>query len=260
MTSSRRRSRLRGWGKLTLLVISLLQCVASFCLLRLGRKPTDPERAAWLHRCCRMVFRRLGLSRTAIGQIPGDGLLVSNHLSYLDIVIYGATLPCVFVSKQEVRSWPMLGLLAALGGTVFIDRGSAASAAAATLRIQELLADGIVVLIFPEGTSSDGSSVLRFHPLLFEAAIRGAAPVTAAAIGYSAAPHATEKDLCYYGDISFGPHLLETLQLPDIRATIHFTAPVDRYAGRKLAAACTQQEVAALRGESSLHSIGAETR
>jgi len=196
-----------------------------------------------------MVLRRLGFTLRVKGESPGQGLLVSNHLSYLDILVYGATLPCVFVSKQEVRSWPMLGLLAALGGTVFIDRTRAASAAAAAVRIERLLADGVVVLVFPEGTSSDGSSVLRFYPFLFEPAIRGAAPVSVAAIGYSAAPDAAEKDLCYYGDIRFGPHLVETLQLREIRATIQFGATIQGYADRKAAAASTREAVAALRGE-----------
>ncbi len=195
-----------------------------------------------------MVFRRLGFSRSAAGEIPKRGLLVSNHLSYLDIVAYGATLPCVFVSKQEVRGWPLLGLLAALGGTVFIDRGSAASAAAASLRIEELLAEGVVVLIFPEGTSSDGGSVLRFYPFLFEPAVRGGAPVTAAAIGYSAGPEAAEKDLCYYGEISFAPHLLKTLQLPEIVATLRFAPTGVVYEDRKRAAAATRERVMRLRG------------
>lgn len=248
MSGHRGRYRLRGWWKLTVLAVSLVQCVASFWFVRLPRHPTDRQRAAWLHRCCKMVFGRLGFCRTVVGELPHSGLLVSNHLSYLDVLVYGATLPCVFVSKQEVRSWPMLGLLAALGGTIFIDRASPASAAAATLRIQKLLADGVLVLIFPEGSSSDGSSVLRFYPFLFEPAIRRKAPVTAAAIRYSASPHAAEKELCYYGDIRFGPHLLQTLQLPAICASIHFAAPTERYSNRKVAAVSTREEVAALRG------------
>jgi 1-acyl-sn-glycerol-3-phosphate acyltransferase len=195
-----------------------------------------------------MVLRRLGFLRTAIGDLPDRGLLVSNHLSYLDILVYGATLPCVFVAKQEVRSWPMLGLLAALGGTVFLDRTSSASAAAAAVRIEQLLADGLVVLVFPEGTSSDGAQVLRFHPFLFEPAIRANAPVAAAAIGYSADPDAAEKDLCYYGDIRFAPHLLQTLQLPSIHAAIRFAPPAAGYPHRKIAAAATREEVAKLRG------------
>jgi 1-acyl-sn-glycerol-3-phosphate acyltransferase len=196
-----------------------------------------------------MVLRRLGLTRRFCGEPPQHGLLVSNHLSYLDILLYGATLPCVFVSKQEVRAWPILGLLAALGGSVFIDRSSAASAAAAGLRIQQLLAEGVVVLIFPEGTSSDGSTVLRFHPSLFEPAVRSAVPVTAAAIGYSGAPHAAERDLCYYGEISFGPHLLQMLQLPSILATIHFAPPRACNQDRKQTAAQAREQVITLRAQ-----------
>jgi 1-acyl-sn-glycerol-3-phosphate acyltransferase len=145
----------------------------------------------------------------------------------------------------------MLGLLAALGGTVFIDRGSAASAAAAGLRIQQLLAEGVVVLIFPEGTSSDGSSVLKFYPSLFEPAVRAEAPVTPAAIGYAAAPHAIEKDLCYYGDIRFGPHLLQTLRLPALYAAIHFAPSLERCDERKKTAAQAREQVVALRAQTT---------
>jgi 1-acyl-sn-glycerol-3-phosphate acyltransferase len=162
-------------------------------------------------------------------------------------LIYGATVPCVFVSKQEVRSWPLLGMLASLGGTVFIDRRSASSAAGAAHRIEELLTTGLLVLIFPEGTSSDGSAVLRFHAPLFEPAIRATATATAAAIGYAAATDAAEADLCYYGDISFAPHLLQILQLPEISATVSFAGSGRLFADRKEAAAATWTEVVELR-------------
>jgi len=238
------------------LVFSLCQCVASHCRMRLKGRPTDRERAYWLHRCCTMVCRRLGLSLRVCGQPPQQGLLVSNHLSYLDILLYGATLPCVFVSKAEVRSWPMLGLLASLGGTVFVDRSSAVSAALANKRIEELLTAGVLVLIFPEGTSSDGSAVLRFHPSLFEPAVQGSVPATAAAIAYSGEPDALEKDLGYYGDISFGPHLLKTLELSLVSATIRFQAPPRIYADRKQAARETREEVIKLRGQGAGESAG----
>ncbi len=194
-----------------------------------------------------MVLRRLGFRLRVIGGLPTSGLIASNHLSYLDILFYGAAVPCVFVSKAEVRAWPLLGLLAALGGTVFIDRRSAASAAEAAGRIEELLKAGVLVLVFPEGTSSDGSGVLRFYGSLFEPAVRTGAPVTAAAIGYSAGGGAAERDLCYYGDISFAPHLIETLQLPDIVATVRLASQGQVYDNRKLAAALTREAVIGLR-------------
>jgi lyso-ornithine lipid O-acyltransferase len=196
-----------------------------------------------------MVLRRLGFQLRVVGKLPPTGLIASNHLSYLDILFYGAVVPCVFVSKMEVRRWPLLGLLAALGGTVFIDRRSAASAAEAARRIEELLNAGILVLVFPEGTSSDGSGVLRFYASLFEPAVRVGAPLTAAAIGYSASAGAMERDLCYYGDISFAPHLLETLQLPDIVATLRFAPTGPTYGERKQAAMRIREAVVQLRSE-----------
>jgi lyso-ornithine lipid O-acyltransferase len=193
-----------------------------------------------------MVLRRLCIQRRVAGELPAHGLIASNHLSYLDILLYGATVPCVFVAKIEVRAWPLLGWLAALGGTVFIDRKSTASAAEAAERIENLLAAGVLVLVFPEGTSSDGAGVLRFHTSLFEPAMRVGAPVSAAAIGYSA-DGAIEKDLCYYGDISFAPHLLETFELREIVATLRFASEPRIYGDRKRAAASTREMVVELR-------------
>ncbi len=196
-----------------------------------------------------MVLRRLGFQLRIVGELPQSGLIASNHLSYLDILFFGASVPCAFVSKIEVRRWPLLGLLAALGGTVFIDRQSASSAADAARRIEELLKAGILVLVFPEGTSSNGSGVLRFYASLFEPAVRVGAPLTAAAIGYSAGAGAIESDLCYYGDISFAPHLLETLQLPDIVASLRFAPTGPTYGERKQAAMRIHEVVVQLRSE-----------
>ena len=195
-----------------------------------------------------MVLRRLGFELRVMGELPASGLIASNHLSYLDILFFGASVPCVFVSKIEVRRWPLLGLLAALGGTVFIDRQSAVSAAEAARRIEDLLKAGVLVLVFPEGTSSDGSSVLRFYASLFEPAVLVGAQVTAATIEYSAGGGATERDLCYYGDISFAPHLIETLQLPQIIATLRLGSPGQAYGDRKQAARLTRETVVGLRG------------
>ena len=239
---------MRGLWKAVVLVLSLCQCVASFLILRLRGQPPMQLQALWLHRSCRRVLRRLGFELRVIGDLPESGLIASNHLSYLDILLYGATVPCVFVSKVEVRAWPLLGLLASLGGTVFIDRKSAASAAEAARRIEELLAAGVLVLVFPEGTSSDGAEVLRFYAPLFEPAARVRAPVTAGAIEYSAGGGVTEKDLCYYGDISFAPHLLNTLQLPEIIATLRFGSS-QVYDARKQAARLTREAVVRLRAQ-----------
>ena len=180
------------------------------------------------------------------GQRPAEGLIVSNHLSFLDIAVYAAVMPCVFVAKREVRNWPAFGFFARCGGTVFIDRSSRNGAEEAARQIMNVLRTGVPVLLFPEGTSTDGSVVLRFHPSLLEPAIQLGAPITPAAIGYQV-PGAAERDLCYYGDIHFVPSLLETLGRREINTRVEFYPQRDVYAERKAAAAELREKVIALR-------------
>jgi lyso-ornithine lipid O-acyltransferase len=204
------------------------------------------RRAAWLHRCCRVLLPRLGVRLERRGPRPARGLVISNHLSYLDIAVFAAIAPCVFVSKREVGRWPAFGFLARCGGTIFIDRQSRSSTEDVARRIAEALRTGVPVLLFPEGTSTDGSEVLRFHPSLLEPAIRIEAPINAAAIGYRL-PGGRESDLCYYGDIHFVPHLLETLGRSGVSAEVKFYPEAETYQDRKTAALSLREMVIALR-------------
>jgi len=147
---------------------SLLEVLLRFCVLRwkhrdsLTRAPlTLEQRAQWLHEACVLILRRLAMRVSSSGSLPDSGLIVSNHLSYLDILFYAAVMPCIFVSKSEVLSWPVFGLLARCGGTIFIRRDRAASVDEVSTRMREALAAGIPIVLFPEGTSTDGSKVLR---------------------------------------------------------------------------------------------------
>src|SRR5262249_811792 len=79
-------------------------------------------RAVWLHRWCRFACRVLGIRVTRHGSMPSSGLLVSNHLSYLDIVVLSSIRPCVFVAKRDVATWPLFGWLAHAAGAIFVDR------------------------------------------------------------------------------------------------------------------------------------------
>jgi lyso-ornithine lipid O-acyltransferase len=173
------------------------------------------------------------------------GLTVSNHLTYLDILVYGAVRPFLFVAKSEVRRWPLLGTLASLGGTIFVDRDRGLQVADATLEIEQALRDGISVLLFPEGTSSNGSSVLPFRSPLFDPAIRAGAPVTAATVRYHAAD-ATEDQVTYWGDMVFLPHLFRTLCVRGLTAEIGFDSPC-RFPDRKCAAREAWRQVHLLR-------------
>jgi 1-acyl-sn-glycerol-3-phosphate acyltransferase len=133
-----------------------------------------------------------------------------------------------------------------MAGTIYVDRQRGAANGGATALMDEVLAAGVPVVLFPEGTSSDGQSVLRFHSRFFEPAVRGNALVTAAAIGYSSST-AEEAALAYHGKDVFGGHLVRTLGQGHLEARVAFAPTSAHYADRKEAARATQAEVELLR-------------
>jgi len=235
------------------LLTALLVCFLRFGRIWLravfqGRRVLPMERAEWMHGSGQSVLAAMGI-RYRIGGCPPQGvtLIVSNHLSYLDIVIASAAVPCAFVAKQEIGHWPVFGALARLGGTIFLDRESRASAWEAADRMAERMASGVPVLFFPEGTSTDGREVLRFHSTLFAPAVEAGLPVTPIAIFYE--PGATgiaERDVCWFGDESFLPHLSQVLGLDDFTAVVRFGTP-ERYPDRHAAAWRSHDAVEAVR-------------
>jgi 1-acyl-sn-glycerol-3-phosphate acyltransferase len=241
---------IRSWLRTCSLGVSLAEVAASFGMryLRLGgaRTLTARERANWLQEAASTVLRAMGVKVVADGNPPPHGLVVSNHLSYLDVLAYASISPCVFVAKREVRKWPVFGAFATMAGTIYVDRERrAANGGAAALMEQALSAD-VPVVLFPEGTSSDGSAVLRFHSGFFEPAIRTGAVVTAAAIGYASST-TDEARLAYHGEDVFGTHLVGTLGQRDLEARVAF-ATARRFEDRKEAASAMQVEVELLRG------------
>src|SRR5438046_8692812 len=125
-------------------------------------------RAEWLHRWCRFACHVLGIRVTTRGAMPRSGLLVCNHLSYLDIIVLSSIRPCLFVAKRDVAAWPLFGWLARAAGTIFVDRERRLSSPAIVDLVHRAIAGGSVVILFPEGTSSDGSTVLPFKSALLQ--------------------------------------------------------------------------------------------
>lgn len=236
----------RAVSRLLVLLVTSAQAGFAF-LIRRARGPLAiAERAEWLHHWCSLALHRLGIETIGIGRFPVGGLLVSNHLSYLDILVFSALAPCVFVSKKEVRSWPVYGWLARLAGTIFVDRNRLADAHQANLRMARTLSEGSVVVLFPEGTSSDGTAVLPFRAALLEAAITSREPVSSAHIGYAVENGSVETEICYWGTMNFFPHLLRLMSLRGIRAQVRFATDAQRYEDRKMAASATRKLVLAL--------------
>jgi 1-acyl-sn-glycerol-3-phosphate acyltransferase len=212
---------------------------------------TLERRALWGQAICRRMLSSLGIHYHVEGALPTHGLVVSNHLSYLDILILAAATPCFFVSKMEISRWPFFGKAGRAGGTIFLDRSSLASANAVAGEMRERLQLPIPVVLFAEGTSSDGSHVLRFHSRLFEPAIACGAPVTAAALRYIIDGGVEEKELCWFGNAAFLPHIWKALNTPGFFARIRFGQP-QVYPDRRAAAAATYVEVSAMRRQMPL--------
>lgn len=205
------------------------------------------QRAEWLNHWCCVLLRRLQIPITVHGSPPNSGLVVSNHLSYLDILVFSATTPSVFVSKAEVRNWPVFGMLATMAGTVYVDRRRRSDTRNANEGIRRALGEGLPVVMFPEGTSSDGTEVLPFYPSLFEPAVEGGVPITAAHVGYRIECGSVGQDIAYWGEMTFFPHLIKLLMKDGIEAEVRFAPQSRVFPDRKEAALEMQQEVVQLK-------------
>ena len=226
---------------------ALTLCMVRLAIVRLRGPLTPVRRALWLQSACRGVLSSLGIHWIVQGIVPTQGLVVSNHLSYLDILIYSAAMPCAFVSKIEVNTWPYFGVAARAGGTLFIDRSSRASAAAVAAEMAERLRLPIPLLLFPEGTSTDGEMVLPFYSSLFEPAVKVGATVTPAAVRYVIERGVPERELCWFANAGFLPHLWKALGTPGFSARVIFAGPAT-FANRREAGHTTHAQVAAMRG------------
>jgi 1-acyl-sn-glycerol-3-phosphate acyltransferase len=206
-------------------------------------KNSHTDRALWLHRWCAFLLRQLSVDLCVHGSMPSSGLLVSNHLSYLDILVFSALSPCAFVSKKEVRSWPIFGLFATIAGTIFVDRSRPQLARRSVEEMQQTLAAGVSVVLFPEGTSTHGETVLPFKPALFESAVETQHPITAAYLSYSIHRGDAAEIVCYWGEMTFFPHLLRLMAEPRVEVGIRFAGSATAFDDRKLAATTLREEV-----------------
>lgn len=219
---------------------------------RLERSGPVPvvTRVQLLQGWCRSSLTAFDIQVIVEGMPPTAGLLASNHLSYLDILVYSSILPCAFVSKAEVSRWPVFGQFADDGGTIFVQREDRAALRSANQQVVEYLNDGLAVALFPEGTTTDGSHVLRFHSSMLQPALDAAVPVVPCAISYEVSD-GIEKDVAWWGDMTLGPHAWKLLGKRKIRAKVVFGEPLTASASRKALGDTAREHVVALRTSSS---------
>lgn len=229
--------KLVGWLRLVCRLAALGPAFAiglplQALLLRLGH-PVARTLPMQFHRYLCAV---MGIRRHVVGIVPTSGplLIIANHVSWLDILVLGATMPLSFIAKSEVAGWPGAGLLARLQRTVFVDRSSRARTGDVTQTLAERLAGGEALVLFGEGTTSDGQRVLPFRSALVGAAGLGGAaavpvqPVALAYTGRDGLPVDRRQMplLAWYGDMDLAPHLLAVLRGGPIDVTVSFATPL----------------------------------
>jgi 1-acyl-sn-glycerol-3-phosphate acyltransferase len=217
---------------------------------------SKPQRERQIQKWARTMLKRLGVELKVVGAPAPAGpmLLVANHVSWVDILALHAVCPCRFVAKADVEHWPLVGTLVTGGGTLYVKRESRRDAMRVVHRMAQALKDGDILAVFPEGTTSDGSSMLPFHSGLIQAAISADAPVQPVALqivnGRSGRP---SRAVSYMGDESLAGSIWRTLCARELCAVVTFGAP-QRAAGRDRRdwAKDLQNEIAAMRSREAL--------
>jgi len=233
-------------GELILATIRYVPCV----LVRAGASELE-ARAVWLQSACRRVLRIFNAQINATGVIPTRGLLASNHLSYLDVLVLGSLTPSLFVAKSEVKNWPIFGWFARLAGTLFTDRQRRTQVRPLTRQLRAVLDRGVLVVLFPEGTSSDGQTVLPFKSALLEPAVGSSLPLSASLIEYQLEDGVVGEEVCYWKDMTFLPHLLNLLSKNGVKGSVGFSELRTCVAHRKELARQLHSEIMALKFSSA---------
>jgi 1-acyl-sn-glycerol-3-phosphate acyltransferase len=199
----------------------------------------------------RELLRILGIGLQVRGRPPvaGPVVLAANHISWLDIVVMHASRHCRFVSKSEVKHWPLIGTLATGAGTLYIERDKRRDALRVMHHMAESLRAGDMVAVFPEGTTSDGRALLPFHANLFQAAISAHAPVQPVALRYvDDASGAISLSPAYLDDDTLVGSVWRTLAGPPFTAVVSFGQPqLHEGRDRRRWAADLREEIAGLR-------------
>lgn len=202
-------------------------------------KDLEPRRLRWSKR----LLAILRIECRVVGQLPAPGqgvVLASNHISWLDIYALLALLPTRFISKAEVRGWPLVGRLAKAVGTLFIERNKRSDTHRINQEMAAHLRAGECLAFFPEGTTTDGGRLLPFYPSLFQPAVDAGAPVVPVTLRYLNPQGEPCTDAAYHGDMSLGASLMNIARLRGLQVEIRFLPAIDAngYHRRELAQHC----------------------
>lgn len=219
-------SRLVAIGKLLVVVPHI--AVGLFTIYGYFPRLSQTQRNSRIEVWAGALLNKLAIKLVVKGVPPSAGpvLLVANHISWLDILVMHAARHCRFVSKSDVKGWPVFGTLATAGGTLYIQRESRRDAMRMVNDMSDALKEGHILAVFPEGTTGNGVDLLPFHGNLLESAVQAQAPVQPVALQF-VDEHSGEvsQGPSYVGDESLFGSLWRTLNTPGIVAVVTYGEP-----------------------------------
>lgn len=186
----------------------------------------DRAIVSWARQLLHILHLRVEVRGNLPSERDGGYVVAANHVSWLDIFVIHTVRPARFVAKSEIRGWPIAGWLCARAGTLFIERGRRHHTAAINERMRETVLAGGIVGLFPEGTTSDGAKLKKFHSSLFEAVVASGAPLVPAALRYTDMAGHRSLATAYVGDMNMAQSIVQIIASPELRVELHFALPI----------------------------------
>jgi len=186
------------------------------------RKFSNKERMSAIQRWSKKLLAIVHVRVELIGHPPDHGLLVMNHISWLDVFVLNAVAPSRFVSKAEVARWPLVGYLVSASGTLYIERTRKTAARRTNRMISDALVNGERVAVFPEGTTTAGDRLLRFHAALLQPAIAEGTAIHPVTLHYRNAAGQRSPAVSYVDDETLVGSVWQLLGARSVRARLQF--------------------------------------
>ena len=236
------------FGRILILLVGAASDFIFLVWLR-GKSSSLPARAHWLQYWSQRWLRIMNCQVTVRGNPPRGGVLTANHLSYMDVLVLASIRPFVFVSKAEVKSWPVVGAYTRCAGTLYLRRQSRSDVVRLGNEMVPVVSAGLVVVLFLEGTSTNGETLLPFRSSLLAPAEEHGWPASAAWIHYSMKEGSVSDEVCYWGDMTFFPHILNLFSRESFEAFVNFGEPLAGKLDRKEMALALHHDVQRMKDE-----------
>jgi 1-acyl-sn-glycerol-3-phosphate acyltransferase len=231
----------RGFAQFKMLALLLELSRSSLVLcLRFPRLQPEQKLKEIQRWACKVLqILQVEVRLEGVRPAPGASLVVANHVSWLDILVLQSQLPGVFVAKAEVRRWPLIGTMAQICSTIFVERSSRQSARRMVDDTLKALDQGYSVVAFPEGTSSDGTDLGVFHANIFEAAIQARTPVQPVTLRYFNSHTGLPDDtVLFIGDTTLASSLGKVMASSSIRCHVHLGERIESIGHNRRSLAC----------------------